>query len=66
MPVLVLAVVNDHNEVEKILKAAPLSVAMATIEVPEESARTYPFESLLELYVRPAATAVVRAWRGNR
>ena len=65
MAVLVVAIM-DLKQAEDMIRRAPLKVPIATLEVHPDHLATYPFESILELYVRPALTAVLRAWRQGR
>lgn len=66
MPTVVLAIVDDAAAASALALRLPLKTPVATIEVNEQELRTYPFESIVELTLRPIATAVVRAWRHGR
>ena len=65
MPVLVVAIM-DQKQVDEMIRRAPLKTPIAALEVNPDHLATYPYESILELYARPALTAVLRAWRQGR
>ena len=65
MAVLVVAIM-DPKQAEDMIRRTALKCRVATMEVHPDHLAMYPFESILELYARPALTAVLQAWRQGR
>ena len=65
MPSIVVAIM-EQKQVDDLIRRAPLRTPIATMDVHLDHLATYPFESILELYARPALTAVLQAWRQGR
>ena len=66
MPTLLIAIVDDDAVADQIAARVPLKTPVAVVAIDYAEINTYPLESLLELSVRPAAIAVIQAWRHGK
>jgi len=66
MPKLIIAIVDDPAEADRLVARVPLKTPVAAVDIDYAEVNTYPVESILELSVRPAAIAVIQAWRHGK